>query len=111
MYKDNSVNVPYTSIKDSSPDVRKESSAIRWYVIAIVSLGNVLNNFLWATWGPISQSVYLVYGWTDNTLFWVVNVGNITGFLSVLFGVYLVDCKGKVFPCLCSAFLVSVLCN
>lgn len=78
-------------------NVKYRTNSVRWYVITVVSLANILNNYLWATWGPISQSVYLVYGWTDNTLFWVVNISNICGFLSVLLGIYLVDVKGNGF--------------
>ncbi|XP_045170160.2 solute carrier family 49 member 4-like isoform X1 [Mercenaria mercenaria] len=106
---DKSVNVPYSSMGDRSSGVGKDVYAIRWYVIAVVSLANILNNFLWATWGSISQSAYLVYGWTDEKLFWIVNVGNITGFLSVLFGVYLVDCKGiRVSMVVCAATMAVV---
>ena len=67
----------------------------RWYVLFVFALANILNNFLWATWGPISGSAMLIYGWSENTLFWVVNAGNITGFLFVLLGCYLVELKGK----------------
>ncbi|KAL4237957.1 Solute carrier 49 member 4 [Mactra antiquata] len=79
----------------------------RWYVITLVSMANILNNYLWATWGPISQSVYLVYGWTDSTLFWVVNVGNITGVLSAIIGIYLLDVKGiRISMIVCTVTMV-----
>lgn len=98
-FDDNSVRINYIKVHEERnlPCSRTKSdlSGIRWYVIAVVSLAAVLNNFLWATWGPISQSAYLVYDWTENQLFWIVNIGNITGFLSVLLGVYLVDSSGK----------------
>ena len=68
----------------------------RWYVLIMVCLANILNNLFWASWGPISQSTELVYGWSDKTLFWVVNIGNITAFVFTLLGSYLVDRKGKL---------------
>jgi hypothetical protein len=96
--KDNSVNIRYQSIGNIEPDEEDaeiEVSYVRWYVITVVSLANILNVFLWATWGPISQSAHVVYDWTDNDVFWMVNLGNIFAFITVFFGVYLVDCKGR----------------
>ncbi|XP_052769957.1 solute carrier family 49 member 4 homolog [Mya arenaria] len=66
----------------------------RWWVLFLTSMMGILNNFLWATWGPISQSALLVYGWSEGTLFWVTNVGNIAGLLLAPLGIYLVDIKG-----------------
>ena len=96
--KNSSVNIRYHSIESQGggkEDATIEVSYIRWYVITVVSLANILNIFLYATWGPISQSASLVYGWTDNVVFWMVNIGNISAIISVFFDVYLVDCKGK----------------
>ena len=66
----------------------------RWYVLIIVTLANVLNNNLWAYWGPIAQSAKVVYDWTDNTIFILVNLGNGAAFLATLIGCYFVDRKG-----------------
>ena len=68
----------------------------RWYVILMVSLANALNNFMWATWGPIADSAKLVYDWTDNTIFWITNAGKIAAFLATAGGVYLIDVKGMM---------------
>ncbi|XP_052271038.1 solute carrier family 49 member 4-like [Dreissena polymorpha] len=70
------------------------TSKTRWYVLSMVSMATIVNNFLWSSWGSISQSTQLAYGWSEETLFWVTNVGNITGFIFALLGVYLVDIKG-----------------
>ena len=67
---------------------------IRWYVILLASSANIINNFLWATWGPIAFSVKLVYDWSDNTLFWITNAGNIAAVLAGIGGVYIIDVKG-----------------
>ena len=66
----------------------------RWYVMAMVSLANILNNNQWAYWGPIAQSAKTVYGWTDNTIFILTNLGNGAAFFSTLVGCYFVDRKG-----------------
>ncbi|XP_060602799.1 solute carrier family 49 member 4-like [Ruditapes philippinarum] len=108
--KDNSVNIRYQSIGNKDPDeddAETEVSYVRWYVITVVSLANILNVFLWATWGPISQSAHVVYDWTDNDVFWMVNVGNIVAFITVFFGVYLVDCKGiRISMIVCTVIMV-----
>ena len=72
----------------------------RWYVVVIVSLANVLNNNQWAYWGPIAQSAKTVYGWTDKTIFVLINVGNVAAFLSTLAGGYFVTRKGIRFAVL-----------
>lgn len=88
-------SIPIQQIQNFPPVPKPTVSRSRWYIITVVSLLTVLNNFLWATWGPISQSAKLVYQWSDNTLFWAVNAGNITGFLFAIVGCYLVDVRGS----------------
>ena len=66
----------------------------RWYVLIIVVLSNVLNNNLWAYWGSIAQSAKIVYDWTDNTIFILVNLGNGAAFLATLAGCYFLDRQG-----------------
>ena len=63
-------------------------------MIAIVYFASVLCNNLWAYWGPIAQSAKAVYGWTDSTIFILVNLGNGAAFFSTLAGCYFVDRKG-----------------
>ena len=57
-------------------------------------LSNILNNEQWAYWGPIAQSAKTVYGWTDTTIFMLINITNAAGFVSTFLGSYLVDRKG-----------------
>lgn len=83
-------------VQDTAGNTQPAVYKSRWYILIMVSIASVLNNFLWATWGPISDSAKLVYHWNENTLFWVVNSGNITGFLFIILGCYLVDVKGKL---------------
>ena len=66
----------------------------RWYVLIIVVLSNVHNNNLWAYWGSIAQSAKIVYDWTDNTIFILVNLGNGAAFLATLAGCYFLDRQG-----------------
>ena len=61
----------------------------------MVALTNFLNIFLKVYWGPIAQSAKIVYEWSDNTIFVLINLGTAAAFLSALAGCYLVDRKGK----------------
>ena len=63
-------------------------------MLIIVVLSNVLNNNLWAYWGSIAQSAKIVYDWTDNTIFILVNLGNSAAFLATLAGCYFLDRQG-----------------
>ena len=66
----------------------------RWYVVVMACLSNIINNGQWAYWGPIAQSAKTVYGWTDRTIFVLINITNAAGFVSTFLGCYLVDRKG-----------------
>ena len=57
-------------------------------------LSNILNNGQWAYWDPIAQSAKTVYGWTDTTIFVLINITNAIGFVSTFLGCYIVDRKG-----------------
>lgn len=80
----------------------------RWYVIVMASLSNILNNNQWAYWGPIAQSAKAVYGWTDTTIFILINITNAAGFLSTFIGSYIVDRKGIRVALLCCFCLLAL---
>ena len=84
-------NLEEQPLVDSNQSRHHKVYWARWYVIAIVSFASVLCNNLWAYWGPIAQSAKAVYGWTDNTIFILVNLGNGAAFFSTLAGCYFVD--------------------
>jgi len=106
-----SINEHIDSLKHVQKEEVTQSHVVyksRWYIISLVSMATVLNNYLWATYGPISESAKLVYGWSEDTLFLVINVCNITAFLFTLLGSFLVDFRGIVMV-LCKSLFYKYL--
>ena len=79
----------------------------RWYILTIACLCNTINNLQRNYWGPITESAKVVYDWSDTTLFVLINITNVAGFISVFLGCYLIDRKGiRLAVLICFGLLV-----
>lgn len=66
----------------------------RWYVLGVFSLLNTIQGTMWNTWGPISDSAILVFGWSDAEIGLFATLGNLTNCLTVFFASYMMDVFG-----------------
>ena len=56
----------------------------------------VVQGCMWNTWGPISDSVNLVYGWSNAQIGNLALVGNFVYSLSAAPVCYIIDVHGKI---------------
>ena len=61
----------------------------------IQGLLGVLQGCMWNTWGPISDSVQLVYGWSNSHIGNLALAGNVVYSLTALPVCYIIDVYGK----------------
>ncbi len=54
----------------------------------------ILNGAIWNTWGPISESAKLVYGWTDAQIANIAFGGNLVFGLTAFPMCYVMDVLG-----------------
>lgn len=80
----------------------------RWYVLGVFSLLNTIQGTMWNTWGPISDSAILVFGWSDAEIGLFATLGNLTNCLTVFFASYMMDVFGLRVTALCYAMLMVV---
>jgi hypothetical protein len=67
----------------------------RWYVLASFSVACFLQAAVWNTWGPITQSAEVVFGWKDSQIGMLANWGNIAYIFTVFPACYFMDTKGR----------------
>ncbi|WAR19115.1 DIRC2-like protein [Mya arenaria] len=82
--------------------------ATRWWLLLVTSLCVTMQNAVWGTWGPLSKSAKVVYGWHTTMLTVVINCGNAGVLLPLLGTGYLVSRKGLRVSMLTSSFLLAV---
>ncbi|XP_061174522.1 solute carrier family 49 member 4 homolog [Saccostrea echinata] len=66
----------------------------RWYVLLVFSVASFLQAAVWNTWGPITQSAEVVFGWKDSQIGMFPNLGNIAYIITVFPACYFMDTKG-----------------
>ncbi|KAL4228912.1 Solute carrier 49 member 4 [Mactra antiquata] len=80
----------------------------RWYVLCVFCLGCFSQACIWNTWGPITESAEVVFGWKDSTIGMLANYGNIAFLITVFPMCYFVDVKGLRISMIICSFLVMV---
>ncbi|XP_034303356.2 solute carrier family 49 member 4 homolog isoform X2 [Magallana gigas] len=66
----------------------------RWFVLGVFSMACFLQAAIWNTWGPITQSAEVVFGWEDSQIGMLANWGNIAYIFTVFPACYFMDTKG-----------------
>ncbi len=92
----------YPQLPDSETDIRVELPPNppvtlyyrRFYILLLFSLCGFTQGCVWNTWGPLSQSAKIAFGWDDSTIVLMSNVGVIAYLLSAAFFSWLMDVKG-----------------
>lgn len=69
----------------------------RWYILMLFALMGFMQNISWNTWGPLSQSVKIAFGWTNADVALLTNWGCITYIISAAFYSWLMDVKGMLY--------------
>lgn len=109
-YNDNDIQIPTpSSVQDSqSSSLGVETFKRRWYILLLFSLIGLWQGIVWNTWGPISDSTTLVFGWKDADIAMFCNVGNITYCVVVFFASYIMDVIGlRVATLVCSGCIFA----
>jgi len=81
-----------TLVTDSRLQVFKR----RWYVLVLFSLVYMTQSAIWNTWGPLTQSVKVAFGWSLDDVALLTNWGCIMYVASMAFFSWLMDVKGMV---------------
>ena len=68
----------------------------RWFVLGVFSMACFLQAAIWNTWGPITQSAEVVFGWEDSQIGMLANWGNIAYIFTVFPACYFMDTKGNM---------------
>lgn len=76
---------------------QKESKVYkrRWYVLIMYGLFTATQGCVWNTFGPISSSSKLVFGWSDGDIFLLGNWGPIGYIIGGVFFSWMLDVKGQ----------------
>jgi len=69
----------------------------RWYILILYSLVNVMQSMIWNTWGPLSLSAQIAFGWSLDEIALLTNWGCIMYALSTFFFSWLMDVKGTAY--------------
>ena len=67
----------------------------RWYVLSVFCLLAITQGFMWNTWGPVSDSATLVFGWTNAEIGLFAILGNASYSLTVFGAAYIMDTLGE----------------
>jgi len=93
---DHSICVPEiinTPVTNSHLQVFKR----RWYVLVLFSLIYMTQSAIWNTWGPLTQSAEIAFGWSLDDIALLANWGCIMYVSSMVFFSWLMDVKGTLF--------------
>lgn len=74
----------------------------RWYILILFSLIYVIQSTIWNTWGPLTQSARIAFGWSLDDIALLTNWGCIMYVCSMVFFSWLMDVKGgptHIFDC------------
>jgi len=101
-------STPGETESQSSSSLNVETYKRRWYILLLFSFIGLWQGIVWNTWGPISDSTTLVFGWKDADIAMFCNVGNITYCVVVFFASYIMDVIGlRVATLVCSGCIFA----
>ncbi|XP_055860116.1 solute carrier family 49 member 4-like isoform X3 [Biomphalaria glabrata] len=80
----------------------------RWYILTVFSLFAFTQSCFWNTWGPISTSSEVAFGWTDSTVAWLTNWGPISYVITGLTFPWILQVKGLRWATVPSMLLVAI---
>ena len=80
----------------------------RWYILVLFTLIPATQNIIWSTWGPLTSSAELAFGWQNGDIAFLSNWGPITFIISAFFFSWMMDVKGLRLACVISGGLVCV---
>ncbi|XP_078661169.1 solute carrier family 49 member 4 homolog isoform X2 [Branchiostoma floridae x Branchiostoma belcheri] len=80
----------------------------RWYVLAVFSLLGVAQGAVWNSWGPISVSAKLAFGWKDSDIALLENWDNITYVAFTVVAMWILVVKGLRLSVVLTALLIAV---
>lgn len=79
----------------------------RWYILFVFCFLAFLQNIVWNTWSPITESAFVAFKWTKTDIALQSNWGCITFIVSAFAFSWLMDVKGLRASCVLTAFLVA----
>ena len=79
----------------------------RWYILILYSLVNVTQSAIWNSWGPLTHSAEIAFGWSLGDIALLTNWGCIMYVCSMVFFSWLMDVKGIVLILYFIGFLIS----
>lgn len=104
-------NAGYHSSDDTTALLKDTKTHVylrRWYVLAVFSLGSLVQGFAFGTYGPIAQSLKRAFLWTDSTIALLCMWNNLS-FVAFAWPLSKVlEKKGMRFALLLSMMLVTV---
>jgi len=68
----------------------------RWYILVLFSLVSVSQSAIWNTWGPITPSAEIAFGWSLDDIALLTSWGCVMYVSSVMFFSWLMDVKGTL---------------
>ena len=103
---DDSLNVAeITNTPDTSSQLKVFKR--RWYIVVLFSFVYMTQSSIWNTWGPLTQSAGVAFGWSLNDIALLTNWGCIMYVSSMVFFSWMMDVKGTV--CYLLFFLLGFL--
>lgn len=66
----------------------------RWYILLLFCGLCFVQSMIWNTWGPLTTSVNIAYGWSLGEVALQTNWGSLTYIISTVFFCWLLDVKG-----------------
>ena len=98
-YPDYSTNSATHSYKDPDSADKVITYKRRWYILLMFSLLTGTQGGLWNTWGPLTESAQVAFGWGTGTIALQTNWGPIAYIISIVFFTWLIDVKGELSRC------------
>jgi hypothetical protein len=93
------------------PESSLRPSSARWWVLFWMCMLTCAQGWIWNTWGPLSQVVEPMYGWSEATIATMGNWGPISYMIAVVPTAYLFDTIGLRYASLAAAFVVAAGCG
>jgi len=93
---DNSLNVAEIT---NTPDANSQLKVYkrRWYIMVLFSLVYMIQSSIWNTWGPLTNSAEVAFGWSLHDIALLTNWGCIMYVSSTVFFSWMMDVKGLLF--------------
>ena len=67
----------------------------RWYLLLLFALVGFTQNMVWNTWGPITDSVKVVFDWSNADIATFANVGNVLFVIMAFPASWMLDVLGE----------------